>query len=62
MIDILYVNYNSSNVLIQSISSIINSKDNYQKKIFIWDNNSKDNVDKIKKYFQMLYYSNQQKI
>ena len=51
MIDILYVNYNSSNVLIQSISSIINSKDSYQKNIFIWDNNSKDNVDEIKKIF-----------
>ncbi len=57
-IDILYVNYNSSKILLDSISSVLDTKDDYGKLIYVWDNNSDDNFRQIKSEFPSIYQYN----
>ena len=51
MFDILYINYNSSEIILNSIKSLYRFNDNQEFNIYVWDNNSKDDVKKIKTLF-----------
>ena len=53
MIDILYVNYNSSKLLCKSIESVLENSAIRSPNVFVWDNRSNDNVDLIKRHFPL---------
>ena len=46
-LDIVIVNYNSTNTLLKCLGSIFNTMGGVPLKVFVHDNNSHDNVDKI---------------
>ncbi len=46
-LDILIVNYNSTNTLLKCLDSIFNTMGDVPLKVYVHDNNSHDNVDKV---------------
>lgn len=50
-LDILIVNYNSTNALLQCLDSIFKTNGDIFIKVFVYDNNSHDNVDAILRKF-----------
>jgi GT2 family glycosyltransferase len=51
MLSILYVNYNSTDLLLQSIETVCQNNGNYPYKICVWDNHSKDSVENINELY-----------
>ena len=47
MLSVCYVNYNSTDVLLKSIEALHQNNGHYPYKIFVWDNHSKESVEKI---------------
>ena len=58
MIDIIIVNYNSTDYLIKCLESIYDSIGNISVNIFVQDNNSKDDVDRITPFFPDVIITN----
>ena len=51
MLDIFYINYNSSDLIVKSIASIHQNNGTQPFNVFVWDNNSDDNVNQIKNLY-----------